>query len=284
MGTSGETAIQPFDFWRQGIATIPVHYRSKRPSVRWQQYQNHLPTEGEMLRWFRPGRLTNAAVVCGWQGLTVLDYDTEQAFMDWGAWALAEGGMAEYVANTTYRVRTSRGLHLYLFVTDTPRCGHFQYGDVKALGGYVLIPPSVHPGGAVYAVVDDAAPIVKVDSLDGIVPDPPAPPTVQTPPLTRVYQSSALWPATVIEQIKAATSIVSYFPDARPTSGNGRWWRARCPWHDDREPSLWIDAERGLCGCYAGCTTQPLDVLDVYARLHGIDSKEAVKKLAEGLP
>lgn len=234
-----------------------------------------------MLRWFRPGRLTNAAVVCGLRNLVVLDFDTQQAYMDWGAWAIGEGGMAEYVANVTYRVRTARGLHLYLFVVDTPRCAHTQYADVRGIGGYVLIPPSVHPSGTVYTAVDESAPIVKVDSLADVIPDPPASPVVQMPLLTHVYQSSALWPATVIEQIKEATNILSFFPDAKPTSGDGRWYRARCLFHDDKDPSLWIDTKRGLCGCYAGCNGgKSMDVLNVYGRLYGIESSEVVKRLA----
>jgi hypothetical protein len=269
------------DFARGGIACVPILYRTKTPEVRWQKYQSTLPTEPEMARWWRPGRQTNAAVVCGWKGLTVLDFDDFSQFIQWQAGAIADGGIARDVALTTYRVRTSRGIHLYLFVDDTPRCGKFKYGDIKAKGGYVLIPPSVHPSGHVYAAVDESAPILRVKSLDGIIPDPPKPPMVTLPTPTHVFATSSLWPATRIEQIKQALSILDFFPDAKQTGKN--WYVAHCPWHDDRNESLWIDTSRGICACYAGCTQKPLDVIGVYARVRNIDNKEAVKELSKQL-
>lgn len=271
--------MQPVEFLQSGIAVIPLYFQTKQPMVRWQKYQKLLPTQSEAARWFRPGRKINVAVVCGWQGLTVLDFDTSAAYWDWLVWAVTEGGKAAEVAMGTYRVRTSRGMHVYLFTDETPRCGHFVWGDIKAIGGYVLIPPSVHPSGAVYTAVDEQSPILRVNSLDGIIPDAPAQPTVPLPPLQHVYPSSDLWPTTIVEEIKARTPILSMFPDAKPTGGN-RWYVARCPLHDDREPSLWIDTERGICGCYAGCFPKPVDVIGLYARLHNIGNKEAIKELA----
>lgn len=272
--------MQPKDFYEMGIAVIPVYYQSKKPSVKWQRYQHELPSQGDILRWFRPGRRTNAAVICGWQGLTILDFDTIQGYIEWKAWAIGEGPPAAEIALNTYRVKTSRGMHVYVFVEDVPRCGHFQWGDVKGQGGYVLIPPSVHPNGAVYAAVDDAAPILSIGGLKEIIPDPPQE-LVRMPRPVRVFAASSLWPATLIEQVKEQTSILSYFPEAKQTGGGGRWYVARCPFHDDHAPSMWIDTQRGICGCYAGCTPKPLDVLDLYARLHGVDIREALKRITK---
>ena len=47
---------------------------------------------------------------------------------------------------------------------------------------------------------------------------------------------------------------------------------------------MWVDTARGICGCYAGCTPKPFDVIDLYARLHGLDNRDAIKQLARGLP
>jgi hypothetical protein len=165
---------------------------------------------------------------------------------------------------------------VYLFVSETPRCGKFAYGDIKARGGYVLIPPSVHPSGAVYQVVDDSAAILSVASLERIMPDPPQVAST-LPPLTHVYQASSLWPQTIIERIKERVSILEFFPDAKQTGSH--WAVARCPFHDDKQPSLWIDLSRGICGCYAGCLSKPADVIELYGRLHGCGAKSAVKAL-----
>jgi len=271
--------VQAQDFLKLGVATIPIYARSKKPSVRWREYQRRLPSTAEVQRWFRPGRVTNAAVVCGWRGLTIVDFDDLAGYVQWQAWAIAQGETAREVAASTYRVRTSRGMHLYLFVEDKPRCGHFQWGDIKGVGGYVLIPPSVHPSGHIYSAVDDTAPILTVKSLEGVIPEAPEPPAPRPAPLQHVAAMSALWPATLVESIKESTPILSFFPGAIPTGGK-RWYVAHCPWHDDKHESLWIDVERGICGCYAGCTAKPLDVIGVYARLHGLDNKTAIREMA----
>jgi hypothetical protein len=272
--------MNPKSFFESGISVIPVLFASKKPTVRWQKYQSHLPTEQDMQRWFRPGRQTNAAVICGWNGLTVIDFDDMAEYLKWLAWSLTAGEMARRVSGYTYRVKTSRGMHVYLFVDETPRCSHFSWGDIKGKGGYVLIPPSVHPSGAIYTAVDELAPILRVDSLQGIIPDPPAAPVPVCPPTVHVCSSSALWPATVVEEIKEKVSILSLLTDVKATGGS-RWFAAKCPFHDDKEPSFWIDAEKGLCGCYSGCTPKPLDVIGLYGRLHSLTNKEAIKQLAE---
>lgn len=272
-------------FLRAGVAVIPVFPKTKVPDVAtWRRYQTELPTENEAAKWFRPGRVTNAAVICGWHGLTVVDFDAMADYLTWQVWSIAQGSIARDVALRTYRVRTSRGMHVYLFVADNPRCGHFSGGDVKGQGGYVLIPPSVHPSGAVYTVVDDAAPILSVDTLSQVMPEPPPAPAPQPLPLVHVADTSSLWPQPLVEEVKAATSILSLLPGAEQTDRSGRWWIVRCPLHDDKSPSMWVDAQRGLCGCYAGCNDRPMDVVDLYARLHGLDNRGAIRELARSLP
>lgn len=271
--------MTPKDFLAQGIAVIPVLPGSKKPFVRWRRYETQLPTEHDLARWFAAGRMMNVAVVCGWRGLTVLDFDDTQQYVSWLAWTATAGSAARKVASDTYRVRTSRGMHVYLFVDEAPRCGHFEWGDIKGCGGYVLIPPSVHPSGTIYQAVDDSAPILRVRSLAEVIPDAPEPPPPPPLPLTAVAPMSSLWPMTRAEEVRAAVPITSFFPDARVTGGNGRWMMAHCPWHDDKHESLWIDSEKGICKCYAGCTPKPLDVIGVHAKLQGVSYRQALRDL-----
>jgi hypothetical protein len=171
-------------------------------------------------------------------------------------------------------------MHLYLFSEQTVKCGKFQFGDIKGKGGYVLIPPSIHPSGAAYTAIDESAPILRIRGLADVIPDPPAPEIerIELQPVTAVYPTSDLWPVTVVEEIKDRTSILSYFPEAQKTGTHH--YMACCPFHDDKSPSFWIDAEKGICGCYTGCTDRPLDVIDLHARLHGISNREAIRELA----
>jgi len=266
----------------RGIAVIPVFYRTKLPRVSWLRYQHTLPTRDELVQWFGTGGRWNAAIICGWKGLVVLDFDTNDDYRAWRMWAITTSDLARTAALTSYRVCTARGMHVYLFSDAVERCGKHRWGDIKGKGGYVLIPPSVHPSGAVYVAVDEMAPIVRVPSMAAVLPDPPALARVTPPPVTAAAAGSACWPRTMVERIKSSMSILSLFPDARPSGGNGRWYICRCPWHDDSAPSLRIDTQAGVAMCWSGCTGgRALDVIGVYARMHGLDNREAIRELAK---
>jgi len=50
--------------------------------------------------------------------------------------------------------------------------------------------------------------------------------------------------------------VLSNLSDAKP---NGQGWQARCPAHDDQNPSLSVsegDDGRALVKCHAGCATE----------------------------
>ena len=54
-------------------------------------------------------------------------------------------------------VRTARGWHLWFASSGLPtRAGVIEGVDVRGKGGYVVAPPSVHPTGATYRLVDPA--------------------------------------------------------------------------------------------------------------------------------
>jgi Bifunctional DNA primase/polymerase, N-terminal/CHC2 zinc finger len=265
------------DFLDLGISVVPCLYRTKIPHVAWRQYQNQLPTQAEISLWFRPGRPINVAVICGWQGLTVIDFDSQPQYASYLDWALATSGPAVEVALETYRVQTAKGVHLYIFADDKPRSGKFSGGDIKGDGGYVLIPPSVHPSGATYVSLNDGAPIVRVRKLAEVLPDPPR--LVRTPLLvsSTVFDYSTLYPRTLVEQIKEQVRIESLVPDLQ-VRGSGRWAVGRCPLHDDQSPSFRVDLDKQLAYCWT-CTPKALDVIALYAAIHKIDNKQAVREM-----
>jgi len=61
-----------------------------------------------------------------------------------------------------------------------------------------------------------------------------------------------------------------------PIRRGNRYW-IRCPFHDDRKPSLCIDAERGLWYCH-GCGKGG-DVITFIQELYSLSFKEAVSHL-----
>ena len=264
---------------KKGIAPIPVLYRDKRPAAKvlpvvyedgewkhsWKPYQTQLPTENEVRSWFSVHR--NLGLICGWQNLVVLDFDDWQAFYDW------HPPHTEYAE--TYSVVTNRGVHLYFYTDETPASMKLPGIDVKA-SGYVVAPPSIHPSGLHYTELPGRD-IMRVKDLACLTGVNSAP--VSAKRSTSAQRCPQPWQGgDLITNIKACYEILSAFPNARSTSRG--WYVTQCPFHDDKNPSFWIDTNRGLCGCFAGCTPQPLDVIDLKAKLDGVSCEEAIQVMA----
>ena len=298
-----ETAIK----WKSnGISTIPIQFRDKKPISRllpdgkWESYKTTLPTDTELTRWFSSS-LRNIGLVVGWQHLLVVDFDNLDSYKKWLLWCARKGGIAEEVSSRSYLVYTSRGVHVYVYTSNTELNRKLPGIDIKAQGGYVLIPPSIHPSGISYTTSNDRAPILQINTLSDIIPgdllvdsshdtefcNPGVSSILSRANRVRVddpWESATNLPDPTIDmitQVKQHHNILDYLPDARRTSRDGRWWRAACPFHEDKNPSFWVDAQRGLCGCFGGCTSKAMDVINLYARLHGISIKEAVHELVK---
>jgi len=288
-----------YEYYKRNMSVIPVDYQSKQPSGKWKEFQKRAATLPEIDVWFDNDEPHNIGIVTGYRGLVVIDFDDIGAYVTWLAWA-GKNEMAAHVAAATYRVRTARGVHVYIRLPQATRTRSLQEHkiDIKAGGGYVLAPPSVHPDGTSYTSPDSLAPIVFVETLSTILPaailvpnhskgpastkGPTKGPTKGAPPNYRdPWQAAAEAPAInegVVQEIKARFRIEALLPGSLKTGEH--YYLARCPFHDDHNPSFWVDTEQQICGCYAGCTGKPLDVINLYARMYDITNHEAILALA----
>jgi hypothetical protein len=145
-----------------GLSVIPIKPRDKAPAISWRPYQKDAPSLAEVQKWFK-GTDNNIGIVTGKVSgnLVVLDFDDANTF---GGFVKALNDDLKDVIMNTWRVRTSRGFHVYLRVdTDkTVSSVKFNGVDVKAEGGYVVAPPSVHPSGARYIFVEPDMPLTRV--------------------------------------------------------------------------------------------------------------------------
>ena len=276
-----------FWFIERGFSVIPVHLRSKQPKIKWGEYQHRLPTHDELIRWFKVP--SNGAVVTGTNNLVVIDFDSIQEYVTWSMWALSGPSTAQLILRDAYKVRTSRGIHVYTRSSANVRNLHYGKIDIKGHGGLVTLPGSIHPSGAIYTeyggstfplwndindilpswmtvdekVYEAPRPVVREDlsMLDkAAVLDMPAMASVDLNELKRRYR------------IEDMLDGISFTGD--------HWGVAKCPFHDDANPSFWIDTEKQLCGCFSGCTAVPLDSVNLFAKLHHLSNQEAIREMS----
>lgn len=271
----------------QGIAVIPCYYRQKSPRLaKWQLYQKQLPTDIELKKWFQR-RYVNMAVVTGWQNLTVIDFDDMRQYFRWCAWAKETGGKAWLVASLSLRALTASGVHIYTITANATRNAKFKGGDIRANGGYVVAPPSVHPSGLAYRWINPDAPILSVTGIKAVLPPDwlkshaePKKALNTEPPQSKWAVVNTVSNAPLsIKGVRERVSLLDLLPDAERSSADGRWYKTVCPFHNDRHPSFWIDVKRGICGCHS-CGGRPMDVINLYAALHNLDNTTALRMLA----
>ena len=135
-------------YQKKGLSFFPLRKKSKKPLIDWAVYQERKPTQEEVDGWREKGLLDQVAIVCGAvSGIIVLDIDDPEKFEIWSK-------KNKLPIPPTPTVRTSGGkYHLYFshpggkiknMVKKIPGA------DIKADGGYVCAPPSVHPSGTEY--------------------------------------------------------------------------------------------------------------------------------------
>lgn len=278
------------NFLKNGISVIPLRHNGKEPDLilTWEKYKNILPTANDLNRWLYSG-WQNYGVICGWCNLVVIDFDDRDSFSLWLEYH------TQYVGDELpFIVRTARGAHVYISLPGMSANEKRRGVDVK-VHGYVVGPGCIHPSYAVYEALNDFH-LVPITDLNSILPVELFPRVAAEP-----LQSFAGVPAEIrkahteydafqvamfgdhidlISRVKQSVRIEDMFPQARRTSLDGRWLSCLCPFHDDKNPSFWIDTRRQICGC-ATCLFKPMDVINVFARMNNLSDGDAVTALAK---
>lgn len=81
------------------------------------------------------------------------------------------------------------------------------------------------------------------------------------------------------EQIREKIDIVDLVGKYLPLHRQGRGFVARCPWHDDRKPSLQVNPERQLFKCWV-CDIGG-DIFSFVMKMEGCEFQDAVRILAD---
>ncbi len=146
----------------KGFSFFPLRKKSKKPLSDWAVYQTRRPTKEEVESWRQQKLLGQVAIVTGQvSGVIVLDEDNPPIFQAW----LAEHGCklpcTPTVKTSTYQ-DDQGNLHTkshYYFNHPGGKIKNMikkiPGADIKADGGYVCAPPSVHPNGSHYEWIED---------------------------------------------------------------------------------------------------------------------------------
>lgn len=168
-----------------GFRTVPLAPRGKRPLYAgWR--------EAPRAAWATAPVDANVGIVTGARSgnLVVLDFD------DVDGPARVLGVTPGELAERTLVVRTARGWHVY--ARGRRASGRVRGVDVKAAGGLVVAPPSVHAAGHVYAFLPSPR---RVAALSEIAPAWVIPRETQhsgrapRPPLEPLAAGPVDWPA-----------------------------------------------------------------------------------------
>jgi hypothetical protein len=136
----------------RGWSVIPIEPRGKRPLVAWLEFQQRRAAADEIDAWFRHWPDANVGIVTGHvSGIVVVDVDAQHG--GFGSLVEMERDFGR-LPKTVEAVTGGGGRHLYF---DHPRealrnrVGVRPGIDLRADGGCVVAPPSIHPGGRRYA-------------------------------------------------------------------------------------------------------------------------------------
>ncbi len=127
------------EYLRHGWPVIPA--RGKQPVESWAIHQRKLPTTDQVREWFSLSQEYNLAVITGrLAGLVVVDCDSKHDSQWW---------QATFPATPLVVATGGGGAHCYYrYPQDMVRNRSRLFGraiDLRAEGGLVIAPPSIHP-------------------------------------------------------------------------------------------------------------------------------------------
>jgi hypothetical protein len=275
------TLSEALRWHEKGITPIPCFWGTKRPKITWSNWVDEKPSHLDVVKWFR--KKSNLSLLSGSGGLFVLDFD---AIPTYYRWKLDYPDLAN-----SYTVQTARGMHVYLRCESTiSTIAAIDNVDILGYKHLVCAPPSLHPSGERYKVLQDGE-IITVQGLEQVIDIPE--PTYETEikryssPRTRIIRGNG-----IISDIKRRLPLIEllyWYTTPLPSSRNGRYYIMRCPnpSHSDRVPSFWLDARLDICGCFKpSCqATQPsglpMDIFNLVQWLDGITNEQAIEKLRQ---
>jgi hypothetical protein len=169
---------QALQYARRGWAVFPLGTKGKMPAIPKAEggngYKDATTDPATIREWWEKYPDANIGIACGASGLAVVDVDVKNGAPGMQTWLALLPRIGAGNDNTPTVQTPTGGLHYYFYL---PQGGQIAQGtnklgpgvDVKAAGGYVLAPPSIHPDtNTAYTWVDgynlDDRPVLPLPS------------------------------------------------------------------------------------------------------------------------
>lgn len=150
----GEMRSAALNYAALGLPVFPCFPKDKKPATA-HGFKDATTDLDTITKWWVHNPDYNIGIACGTMsgGLVVLDFDEDEEKGKHGydilrQWEREHGEFPE-----TVRTITGRGGYHYLYYSREPyqsKAGIFDDVDIRANGGYIIAPPSVHPNGNRY--------------------------------------------------------------------------------------------------------------------------------------
>lgn len=246
--------------------------------VRWGKWQTDKQTVGDVLAMLKYPGHTNLCIITGYNGETVLDFDTQTEYEIFYN--------AHPTFCDTYTVKTNRGFHLHYTLTDTSLKFTHPLCEVWTGGHFAALPGAQHKTGTHYKRLGNAErKHITINDLFEVgcsIKSPRKEERCNTgaPSLftRRVHAGS------ICDKIKSQIHVVDIIgPCDFETSGQHHAM-GYCPFHNDSERSLSLHLQSNRVKCFAeNCIISNSwhSVIDLYMKKHNCDLKTALRKLSK---
>ena len=158
-------------YYKQGFSIIPLGKNEtnnlKRPSLSdWKQYQNRKATKDEIKQWLKSGLFQSIGIIGGKvsDNLAIIDFDDNTIPEHIGL------KLDKIISQGHPVVKTGKGYHIYCKdrgLVSTRKVAPCSM-DLKAEGGYVVAPPSMHESGNQYIFLNKEfkdIPVINVKKM-----------------------------------------------------------------------------------------------------------------------
>lgn len=212
-----------------GLSIIPIGIGTdgsiKKPLIKWQEFQQRKATPEEVENWFQKYDVKGIGIVTGEiSDLLVLDIDTQEVPED-----------IEFLE--TPQVSTGRGFHYYFkYPKGTSlknTAGFREKMDIRAKGGFVIAPPTIHKNGSVYSWIKDIAKIPLAEVPDWLISE------LTRPKFQEIGGSQKVAPVEEGRRNQTAAKLVGkLLKQNDPTEWEEKVWPELMSWNGNNTPPL----------------------------------------------